>query len=91
MKRGSFFIFGAILSLLFNITSIGSSVIREEDDQQELQQEVTVTLKLVQVYVTDKKGNPVTDLSQEDFELYDKGKLQKITDFEQHVLSLPGE
>jgi len=91
MKKGSFFIWGIFLSLLFNTYSIGSHLIQEEDDQQALQQEVTVTLKLVQVYVSDKNGNPVTDLKQEEFVLYDKGKQQIITDFEQHVLSLPGE
>ena len=59
--------------------------------QEALQQEVTVTVKLVQIYVMDKDGNPVTDLSQADFELYDYGKAVKITEFEKHILSLPGE
>ncbi len=62
-----------------------------ETKQETLQHEVTVTLKLIQVYVTDKKGNPVTDLNQTDFELYDKGKLINITDFEKHILYLPAE
>lgn len=38
---------------------------------QELQHEVTVTIKLIQVYVTDKEGNSVTDLEKSDFELFD--------------------
>ncbi len=58
-------------------------------DQEELKHEVVVVLKLVQVYVTDKKGNPVTDLAKDDFILYDNGKLQEITDFERHVLTKP--
>ena len=62
-----------------------------ETKQETLQHKVTVTLKLIQVYVTDKKGNPVTDLNQTDFELYDKGKLINITDFEKHILYLPAE
>ena len=49
----------------------------------------SVTLKLVQVYVTDNKGNPVTGLKREDFLIYDKGKSQTITEFEQHILSIP--
>jgi len=53
---------------------------------QELQHEVTVTLKLIQVFVTDGKGNPVTDLEQYDFILYDNSKLKTITDFEKHFL-----
>jgi VWFA-related protein len=62
-----------------------------ETDQEDLQQEVTVTVKLVQIYVVDKEGNPITDLSQSDFELYDNGKPVKITEFEKHILSLPSE
>jgi VWFA-related protein len=60
-------------------------------DQEDLQQEVTVTVKLVQIYVVDKEGNPVTDLTQADFELFDNGKPVKITEFEKHILSLTGE
>lgn len=54
-----------------------------------LQYEVTVNLKLVQVYVTDKKGDPVVDLGKDDFVIYDNGKQKSITEFEQHILSLP--
>ena len=53
---------------------------------QELKHEVTVTLKLIQIYVTDKTGNPITDLKQNEFLIYDNNKLQNITDFERHVL-----
>jgi VWFA-related protein len=53
---------------------------------QELQHEVTVTLKLIQVYVTDSQGNPVTDLQVSDFVLFDNGRSQNITDFEKHLL-----
>ena len=61
----------------------------QANKSQELKHEVSVTLKLVQVYVTDKKGNPVTGLKKEDFLIYDKGKAQTITEFEQHILSIP--
>jgi VWFA-related protein len=57
--------------------------------QKPLQYEVRVTLKLIQVIVTDKKGNPVTDLRKEDFVLTDNGQNMKLTEFEKHVLSLP--
>jgi len=60
--------------------------IQEKKSETQLQHEVTVTLKLVQVYVTDKNGNPVTDLTKDDFILYDNGKFQTITDFEKHLL-----
>ncbi len=58
--------------------------------QEELQHDVTVTLKLVQVYVRDAGGRPVTDLMRGDFVIFDNGKRQEITDFERHLL-LPAE
>lgn len=61
----------------------------DQKKQEDTREEVTVTLKLVQVYVTDKKGNAITDLKKEDFELKDNGKHQRITDFEKHSISLP--
>ena len=56
--------------------------------QEKYQHEVTVALKLVQVYVLDKSGNAVADLTKSDFELYDNGQAKPITDFEKHELSL---
>jgi len=53
------------------------------------QHEVTVTLKLVQVYVTDKEGKPVPDLRLKDFRLFDNGKPVTITEFEKHALFMP--
>jgi VWFA-related protein len=75
--------------LLFNPKTINPESPKEKIRQEGLQEEVTVTLKLIQVYVTDKKGKPVTDLEQSEFELYDNGKPKKITDFERHILALP--
>lgn len=51
-----------------------------------LQHEVSVVLKLIQVYVTDKKGKPVEDLRLEDFAVTDNGQLVVLTDFERHSL-----
>lgn len=67
--------------------------ITQEPSQQQahLRHEVKVTLKLIQVYVTDKKGNPVLDLTKEDFLVYDEGEKQELTEFERHVLTLPSE
>jgi VWFA-related protein len=64
---------------------------KSEVSQESLQYEVTVTLKLVQIYVTDPEGNPAPDLEKSDFVLYDNGKLQNITDFEKHFLYVPEE
>jgi VWFA-related protein len=54
-----------------------------------LHHEVSVVLKLIQVYVTDKDGKPVKDLLREDFVLTDNGEVKKITDFERHELRVP--
>jgi VWFA-related protein len=58
---------------------------QEKEIKTELQHEVTVVLKLIQVHVTDKKGNPILDLEPVDFVIRDNGKVQTITDFERHV------
>ena len=58
-----------------------------------LQYEVSVALKLIHVYVTDKKGNPVKDLAIGDFTVTDDGQPVTVTDFEKHVLeaaAVPG-
>lgn len=68
---------------LLAFVSLSPSVLAQAP-QGELQHEVTVTLKLIQVFVTDKKGNPVNDLTKEDFQLFVKGKPVVITDFERH-------
>ncbi len=54
-----------------------------------LQHEVTVTLKLIQVFVTDANGKPALDLERSDFVITDNGRPQTITDFERHVLAVP--
>lgn len=58
-------------------------------EKSALQYEVMVVLKLVQVFVTDNKGNPVTDLTKDDFILYDNGEPKTITDFEKHLIQRP--
>ncbi len=43
---------------------------------------VTTNEVLVDVRVTDRKGNPVTALKQSDFKVYENGVLQKINSFD---------
>ncbi len=43
---------------------------------------VTTNEVLVDVRVTDHKGNPVTDLKQSDFKVYEDGVLQEINSFD---------
>lgn len=42
---------------------------------------ITTTLIQIDVTVTDKKGNPVTDLSRDEVEIYENGEKQEITSF----------
>ncbi|NTV80867.1 MAG: VWA domain-containing protein, partial [Candidatus Aminicenantes bacterium] len=59
------------------------------DPQAPIRHQVTVTLKLIQVFVADAAGKPAMDLEKSDFVLTDNGKVQAITDFEKHVLAVP--
>lgn len=60
---------------------------RQSPQQPPLQYQVSVTLKLIQVYVTDKSGKTIQDLTKDDFTLYDNGKPVTITEFERHKLA----
>ena len=62
---------------------------RPEKAQRPLQYEISVSLKLIQVFVAGPDGNPAVDLEMADFVLYDDGKLQKITEFEKHLIQTP--
>ncbi len=46
---------------------------------------------VVDVIVRDKKGNPVTDLTRDDFELFENGTPQAIADFEAVIPGSVGE
>lgn len=91
MKRQLFFVFCIVCFLKNNHFSLGSIAIQKKNSQKDLRHEVTVTLKLIQVYVMDKDGNPVMDLGIDDFEIYDKGERKKITEFEKYTLALPSD
>ena len=82
-------IYFVLFSQLIFIEPLLPQTKKTADKQESLQYEVTVTLKLIHVYVTDKEGKPVTDLTQSDFELYDNRKPVEITEYEKHILTLP--
>ncbi len=85
--------FIVFLSLFFPFQPAAGNIdpAQEKAQQPTLQYEVSVTLKLVQVYVTDKQGRPVKDLNKSDFEIFDNGLAKTITDFEKHFLAVPGK
>ena len=49
--------------------------------QGEYIESVDVNVVNIDVYVTDKKGNRVTDLKKEDFEVFENGKKVTVTNF----------
>ncbi|MFN7975047.1 MAG: VWA domain-containing protein, partial [Acidobacteriota bacterium] len=42
---------------------------------------VSVVVRYLDVVVTDRTGDPITDLTKDDFEVYEEGEIQQITDF----------
>ncbi|MBN2408820.1 MAG: VWA domain-containing protein [Candidatus Aminicenantes bacterium] len=84
----------AALFLTMAALAVSLPALRLEHEQQEkaeIRHEVTVTLKLVQVFVVDKKGNPIVDLTKDDFRVFDNGKEHVITEFEKHTLRRPAQ
>ena len=90
MKKFSFLFLAAGLCFILGPSSHAGSASQEAArPQNPLQHEVAVTLKLIQVYVTDKNGKPVTNLDKSEFRVFDNGQLQTITEFERHMASPP--
>lgn len=71
-----------LLSLMFSVL-VFSHRVQAQQTPQEQDDVVRITSNLVQIdaVITDKDGNQVTDLTSDDFEIYQDGKTQKITDF----------
>lgn len=83
---------GALILFCLSLASSSPPAQEAANQQRPLQYEVSVTLRLIQVYVTDKNGKPVTDLKKEDFSVLDGGKPVTITEFEKHgLLPLPAK
>ncbi len=82
---------GWTLILLLAISLPAQSERNPEIQQPLLQHEVAVTIKLLQVFVTDKKGKPVADLAKDDFSILDNGQPVSITEFEIHESPSPSQ
>jgi VWFA-related protein len=84
---GVFFLSGSLsLGLLPGASRPDFSSQEKPSRPSSLQYEVSVILKLIHVYVTDKSGKPVVDLTRDDFVLTDNGKPVILTEFERHIL-----
>jgi VWFA-related protein len=87
MNKNILFVFLIFfLFFLFSLGNLKTEPLQNKQEQRPLRHEVSVTLKLIQVYVTDKQGNPVMDLGKSDFALFDNDKSQQTTEFEKHVI-----
>ncbi|HYX43019.1 MAG TPA: VWA domain-containing protein, partial [Pyrinomonadaceae bacterium] len=77
MKRSSL---ALVLACSFIIPAAGQQATPPVNPQDEV---VRITTNLVQVdaVVTDRAGHQITNLSPEDFEVYEDGRRQKITNF----------
>jgi len=87
-RRPQAAMFAAAASLALVIASPAAAP-RPQDavrPDKPLQHSVSVAVKLVQVYVTDRQGKPVRDLGRADFVVYDNGRLMTLTGFEKHLL-----
>lgn len=78
----------ALVALSALPASRASAAPQTQAPDKALQHEVTVTVKLVQVYATGKGGKPVTDLTPEEFEIIDNGRSYPVTHFERHFPEL---
>jgi len=78
-------------AFLLAFVSLYPSVLAQAP-QEELQHEVTVTLKLIQVFVTDKKGNPVKDLTKEDFIVHEylTSDRERLKHTVKNLIRIPG-
>ena len=54
---------------------------KKQKAEEKLEHEVVVELIIVEVFVTDKKGNFVDNLTRDDFEIYEDGKKVEIKYF----------
>lgn len=75
----------AFASLGFICTSVAGSQSTAEGEvvaaEAPFQETVDVNVVTVEVYVTDKRGNPITGLTRDDFSVTDSGEEVEITNF----------
>jgi len=64
----------AVLSILLCLPSVSYG-------QQKLVETIEVRVTNIDVVVTDGKGNPIVGLNKDDFEIFENGKRQPITNF----------
>ena len=70
-------------NLMVLLVCASAAVAQQTDNSQlpKLTETIDVRLINIDVVVTDKKGNPITGLKKEDFELYENGVPKSISNF----------
>lgn len=84
MPVKKFILFALIIPLLIGHYGIGQESKKNIQQQEEIPKptyEVEVIVTNVDVVVTDKDGNRITGLKPENFEIYEDGSPQKLTNF----------
>src|ERR1700704_6506663 len=83
MKNRSLLSFILANALSISVAGQNPSPTPSPKPAQNLEDVVRITTNLVQIdaAVTDKTGKAVTDLKAEDFEVFEDGRPQKITNF----------
>ncbi len=76
------------LGLVGALSAVSTFRLNDTARPPDIQHDVTVTVKLIQAYVVDEKGRPVTDLERHHFIVYDNGRSQELTEFEKHIRSM---
>jgi VWFA-related protein len=67
------------IALVLSIAALGAHA------QQRLGETIEVSIVSIDVHVTDRKGNRVTGLGPDDFEIREDGRPQPITNFSEYV------
>ncbi len=79
MKKLSYILFFILLLSISAFAQTASPTPPKASEEDVVK--ISTTLIQVDVTVTDKKGNLITDLKPEDFEILENGKAQKLTNF----------
>ncbi|HEY4590970.1 MAG TPA: hypothetical protein VIJ61_01100, partial [Thermoanaerobaculia bacterium] len=70
---------GLALGLL--LASVPSRAAQESPAGESFKESIEVSVVNLDVYVTDKKGQPITGLKKEDFQVFEDGNPVEITNF----------
>ncbi len=68
-------------SIVLTVAAVGAQEAVPDAPAATLVERVTVNIVNIDVHVTDRRGRPVSDLSIDDFEVFEEGEPMEITNF----------